>query len=111
MELPNPDQGNKRPEHGGRDRHFCVGIGEGAMPELVATLDREGMKGTLYICGHLRRFRVDVVPSLHSGPHWQALRCFRELACDFASKLCECVQALSGTAQQCTASGRSVDSD
>ena len=28
MELPNPDPSNldQRPEHGGRDRHFCVGV-------------------------------------------------------------------------------------
>lgn len=25
MELPNPDPLTGRPEHGGRDRHFCVG--------------------------------------------------------------------------------------
>jgi glyoxylase I family protein len=25
MELPNPDPLEGRPEHGGRDRHFCVG--------------------------------------------------------------------------------------
>ena len=26
MELPNPDPIEGRPEHGGRDRHFCVGV-------------------------------------------------------------------------------------
>lgn len=26
MELPNPDPMEGRPEHGGRDRHFCVGV-------------------------------------------------------------------------------------
>ena len=28
MELPNPDPSDtsKRPKHGGRDRHFCVGV-------------------------------------------------------------------------------------
>jgi glyoxylase I family protein len=25
MELPNPDPVEGRPEHGGRDRHFCIG--------------------------------------------------------------------------------------
>lgn len=24
LELPNPDAGNERPEHGGRDRHFAM---------------------------------------------------------------------------------------
>lgn len=26
MELPNPDPLEGRPQHGGRDRHFCVGV-------------------------------------------------------------------------------------
>lgn len=26
MQLPNPDPVDGRPEHGGRDRHFCVGV-------------------------------------------------------------------------------------
>ena len=26
MELPNPDPLESRPEHGGRDRHTCVGV-------------------------------------------------------------------------------------
>lgn len=26
MELPNPDPSEGRPEHGGRDRHFCIAI-------------------------------------------------------------------------------------
>jgi hypothetical protein len=26
MELPNPDPVEGRPEHGGRDRHFCIGV-------------------------------------------------------------------------------------
>lgn len=26
MELPNPDPLEGRPVHGGRDRHFCVGV-------------------------------------------------------------------------------------
>jgi hypothetical protein len=43
MELPNPDAGAERPEHGGRDRHFCIGVGEGAIATLSETLDREGV--------------------------------------------------------------------
>lgn len=42
MELPNPDEGMQRPEHGGRDRHFCVGVGEGGVAELRETLDTAG---------------------------------------------------------------------
>lgn len=33
MELPNPDPVAGRPEHGGRDRHFCVGVAEVAVLE------------------------------------------------------------------------------
>lgn len=42
MEVPNPDEGMLRPEHGGRDRHFCVGVGEGGVAELRETLDAAG---------------------------------------------------------------------
>ena len=43
MEVPNPDEGMVRPEHGGRDRHFCVGVGEGGVAELRETLDAAGV--------------------------------------------------------------------
>lgn len=35
MELPNPDPSSGRPVHGGRDRHFCVGV------ENIATLENK----------------------------------------------------------------------
>jgi glyoxylase I family protein len=37
MELPNPDPAEGRPEHGGRDRHFCVGVED--IEPLVAKLE------------------------------------------------------------------------
>lgn len=46
MELPNPDAGIERPEHGGRDRHFCFGIEADAMPPLMKSLDEAGIKYT-----------------------------------------------------------------
>ena len=41
MELPNPDPTNLefRPEHGGKDRHFCIGVRD--LAPLVAALERE----------------------------------------------------------------------
>ena len=42
MELNNPDAGIPRPEHGGRDRHFCVGMGEDGVKVLCETLDKQG---------------------------------------------------------------------
>ena len=37
MELPNPDPLAGRPEHGGRDRHACVGVAD--LAPLMATLE------------------------------------------------------------------------
>ena len=42
MELPNPDKFGERPEHGGRDRHFCIGLDPGAVEPLMARLDQYG---------------------------------------------------------------------
>jgi glyoxylase I family protein len=42
MELPNPDKLGERPAHGGRDRHFCIGIEEGGLVPLREKLDAEG---------------------------------------------------------------------
>lgn len=46
MELPNPDKLGDRPEHGGRDRHFCIGIEEGALETVRAKLDAAGVQLT-----------------------------------------------------------------
>ena len=39
MELPNPDpaSASARPKHGGRDRHFCIGVAD--LAPIVAKLE------------------------------------------------------------------------
>lgn len=49
MELPNPDPKEGRPVHGGRDRHFCVGV-ESVEP-LVKRLTEAGIKFTESMSG------------------------------------------------------------
>lgn len=44
MELPNPDPLTGRPEHGGRDRHICVGIA--ALDPLMAKLEENKIEFT-----------------------------------------------------------------
>lgn len=44
MELPNPDPLDGRPEHGGRDRHFCSGVD--SIQPLLARLEAAGIKYT-----------------------------------------------------------------
>lgn len=45
MELPNPDPLSGRPEHGGRDRHTCIGIRD--VSKLKVILDKAGKILTL----------------------------------------------------------------
>jgi glyoxylase I family protein len=51
MELPNPDpaDSDKRPEHGGRDRHFCVGMA--SLDALAEKLDKAGITYTRSMSG------------------------------------------------------------
>jgi glyoxylase I family protein len=49
MELPNPDPMDGRPSHGGRDRHFCVGV-ESVEP-LIAKLDAHKIEYTKSMSG------------------------------------------------------------
>ena len=42
MELASPDPTENRPEHGGRDRHFCIGIDQGGVKTLMERLDDAG---------------------------------------------------------------------
>lgn len=44
MELPNPDPLLGRPEHGGRDRHFCIGVD--SLAPLEAALERRSIPYT-----------------------------------------------------------------
>lgn len=41
MQLPNPDAGSVRPEHGGRDRHIALGVRD--MAALKSRLDAAGV--------------------------------------------------------------------
>mmetsp|Transcript_34393 Transcript_34393/g.76389 ORF Transcript_34393/g.76389 Transcript_34393/m.76389 type:complete len:205 (+) Transcript_34393:132-746(+) len=49
MELPNPDPFDGRPEHGGRDRHTCIGV-ESIKP-LVERLSAAGITYTMSMSG------------------------------------------------------------
>ncbi|GAX79888.1 hypothetical protein CEUSTIGMA_g7328.t1 [Chlamydomonas eustigma] len=57
MELPNPDPLEGRPEHGGRDRHFCAGIQ--CLRPLIAKLEAEGIKYTMSKSGRPAAFFRD----------------------------------------------------
>jgi glyoxylase I family protein len=57
MELPNPDPLDGRPEHGGRDRHFCVGIQD--MSKLQERLDKAGIVYTMSMSGRRAVFFRD----------------------------------------------------
>ena len=63
MELPNPDPKDGRPVHGGRDRHFCIGV-ENIEP-LVDRLTSAGIKFTESMSGRPAVFFRD--------PGWTAL--------------------------------------
>ena len=60
MELPNPDDLNGRPEHGGRDRHFCIGIDAGGVEPLMQRLDKAGAALPLLLT-HLLDMYCDAV--------------------------------------------------
>eukprot|EP00877_Chromochloris_zofingiensis_P000820 jgi/Chrzof1/10739/Cz05g10190.t1 len=49
MELPNPDPLDNRPEHGGRDRHFCIGIQ--SIDTLIVKLEAAGINFTKSMSG------------------------------------------------------------
>lgn len=51
MELPNPDtlDMEKRPQHGGRDRHFCIGVQ--SIDPLVERLEQAGVPYTKSMSG------------------------------------------------------------
>mmetsp|Transcript_24937 Transcript_24937/g.78984 ORF Transcript_24937/g.78984 Transcript_24937/m.78984 type:complete len:220 (-) Transcript_24937:409-1068(-) len=59
MELPNPDPAHLefRPDHGGRDRHFCVGIED--LAPLVAKLEAAGVAYTASKSGRPAMFFRD----------------------------------------------------
>ncbi|PNW78161.1 hypothetical protein CHLRE_10g466500v5 [Chlamydomonas reinhardtii] len=57
MELPNPDPLTGRPEHGGRDRHFCVGVA--SIEPLVEKLEAAGVSYTKSMSGRAALFFRD----------------------------------------------------
>lgn len=57
MELPNPDPMDGRPEHGGRDRHFCVGVKD--IQPLEARLKDAGVEYTKSMSGRAAIFFRD----------------------------------------------------
>lgn len=57
MELPNPDPLHGRPEHGGRDRHFCVGVKD--IAPLQEKLDKAGIEYTKSMSGRQAMFFRD----------------------------------------------------
>jgi len=57
MQLPNPDIGSVRPEHGGRDRHIALGVRD--MAALKARLDAAGMSYTVSKSGRAALFCRD----------------------------------------------------
>jgi len=75
MELPNPDPvaPEARPAHGGRDRHFCIGVDEGGIAELMRNLDDAGAgrdaQGLLAQVGCVRSCR-----SRRGARTWQTVR-------------------------------------
>ncbi len=57
MELPNPDPLDNRPQHGGRDRHFCIGV-ESIEP-IETRLKEAGVEYTRSMSGRAALFFRD----------------------------------------------------
>lgn len=57
MRLDNPDAASVRPEHGGRDRHIALGVGN--MAALKSRLDAAGVKYTVSKSGRAALFCRD----------------------------------------------------
>lgn len=62
MELPNPDPLTGRPEHGGRDRHTCLGIRD--VSKLKAILDKAGKNLPLTKGNSLLLFMLQNCPDI-----------------------------------------------
>ena len=57
MQLPNPDAGSVRPEHGGRDRHIALAVSD--MTALKIRLDAAGVNYTASKSGRAALFCRD----------------------------------------------------
>ncbi|KAI8470178.1 MAG: glyoxylase family protein [Monoraphidium minutum] len=75
MELPNPDPSDAatRPQHGGRDRHFCIGVAD--IAPLVAKLDAAGIPFTKSMSGRPAVFFRDpdanVLEAVQGAEPWR----------------------------------------
>ena len=58
LELPNPDQTEGRPEHGGRDRHMAFDISD--IKGLIETLEKNGIAYTRSRSGRSALFCRDL---------------------------------------------------
>lgn len=57
MQLPNPDVGSTRPEHGGRDRHIALAVRD--IAALKSRLDAAGVRYTASQSGRAALFCRD----------------------------------------------------
>lgn len=57
LELPNPDAGLERPEHGGRDRHLALECD--SLAEVISALDQARLPYTLSRSGRQALFCCD----------------------------------------------------
>ena len=57
MQLPNPEAGLQRPEHGGRDRHVAVAVDD--LDSLIQKLDAAAIKYSLSVSGRRALFCRD----------------------------------------------------
>jgi catechol 2,3-dioxygenase-like lactoylglutathione lyase family enzyme len=57
MQLPNPEEGLQRPDHGGRDRHVALGVDD--LDALRAMLDQAGIVYTMSKTGRAALFCRD----------------------------------------------------
>lgn len=60
MELPNPDPMEGRPEHGGRDRHVCIGVHSVSTPPPLHSRAHSSQQFDS-LCAHLSGFGADAL--------------------------------------------------
>jgi glyoxylase I family protein len=71
MELPSPDPLNNRPEHGGRDRHFCIAVAD--LTPLAERLVAAGVEFTRSMSGRPAIFFRD--PGAHPAEPQDCTAC------------------------------------
>ena len=73
MELPNPDSLEGRPEHGGRDRHVCIGVED--LGPLRSRLEEAGVQFTASKSGR-SVLALSLPADECSGEHDSLIPCF-----------------------------------